>query len=479
MKHFFLPIIFMLLVFLPGIAYAVAAFPGAEGFGANSAGGRGGAIIKVTNLNNSGPGSFRAAVEAPGKRIVVFEVSGIINLTSNLYISNPYITIAGQTSPGGILVTGRPTIINTHDLIMQHMRFRLGSHGVIDQNDAETFDTIAIYGDYGGYYPNKAYNIIIDHSSFSWGIDETFSSSWNATNITLQWSIVSEGLNNAKPIGHPKADHSKGLLISGKNNNAEVSIHHNYLAHNQDRNPMIGGGVSAPLADVVNNVVYNFKGNLSMMTYEHGRVNWVHNYVKRGPRSNATAFEAIHYPQGLAPHPLIYVKGNIGIRRMDQSAPEWSVGFEWQNQLLNEGFRKIDAWPAAAITTDIMSPAIANCLLSAVGATAPVRDSVDSRIIADFSAGTGAIIDTVTYPGDFPTFTTPAPPADTDNDGMADSWEVLKGLNTKANDSAMDRNNDGYTNIEEYLHHLSVSSYTFDGDCMPMPVAHIKIKSVK
>ncbi len=466
-----------LLVLYPGYANSIPAFPGAEGFGADSVGGRGGRVIKVTNLNDSGPWSLREAVEADGPRIVVFEVSGIIDLDSDLVISNPYITIAGQTSPGGILVTGRPTIINTHDVIIQHMRFRVGSHDVAD---AETHDTMGIVGNTDGYYPNDAYNIIIDHCSFSWGIDEVLSISLGAHDITIQWSIISEGLDKA---GHPKGRHSKGLLVNTKvlskgSPSTRVSIHHNYLAHNADRNPLISGN-NEGFADVVNNVVYNFGGSLTMATQQNGGANWIHNYVRRGPDSNGftdpsthTVYEAIHYPQGLSPKPLIYVEGNIGVNRQDQTADEWSVGEEYRTTLLDEGFRKSTPWSAPEVTKHVMSDNIAGCILSAVGATAPVRDSVDTRVIDDFSKKTGAIRDNVTSPydnnTDFPTFDKSlSPPEDNDNDGMADSWEVEKGLDPTVDDSSQDMDGDGYTNIEEYLHYLSIKSFPNDTNCMP------------
>jgi len=476
--------LFLLLIFSPGIAYCIPAFPGAEGFGANTVGGRGGQIIKVTNLNNSGPGSFRTAVTTPGKRVVVFDVSGIINLKTDLTISTPYLTIAGQTSPGGIQVSGRAVLINTHDVIIQHMRFRVGSHEGTTQDDYDTLDSLKIIGNSEpAWWPNPAYNILIDHCSISWGVDEDFEVSLGATNITVQWSIISEGLANA---GHRKSDHSKGFIIWGRiaKTPMKVSFHHNYLAHNIDRNPMISGSEVAPypdvLLDAVNNVVYNFNGGLTMMSYGPAKVNWVHNYVKQGPKSVSHAYEAVYFPTSFPEDkPHIYVEGNIGSRRLTQSDPQWSVGLEWRNEILDTKFRAPSRWIAPSVKTAIASTSMANCVLSSVGATAPIRDSVDTRVLDDFSKGTGAFLNNVAYPDDFPTFSAPAPPTDSDNDGMADSWEVSKGLNTKSNDSALDRNNDGHTNIEEYLHYLSAKSYTFNGDCMPMPIPHINKLSTK
>jgi hypothetical protein len=351
------------------------------------------------------------------------------------------------------------------------MRFRVGSHESTGAADNETLDSLKIVGNSEpGWWSNEAYNIIIDHCSISWGVDEDFEVSLGATNVTIQWSIVSEGLSNA---GHPKGEHSKGFIVWGRRaiTPMEVSFHHNYLAHNKDRNPMISGSEVDPFPDVlldaVNNVVYNFFGALSMMTYSTAKVNWVHNYVKQGPGSVAWAYEAIHFPQGFPAQPNIYTEGNIGSRRLNQSDPEWSVGLEWKNELLNTDYQALSRWAASTVTTATASASMADCIVSNVGATAPVRDSVDTRVLNDFTNGTGAYLDNVNYPVDFPTFATPAPPTDADNDGMADSWEQSYGLNITTDDSSQDKDNDGYTNIEEYLHYLSIKSFDSNSICMP------------
>lgn len=503
-------LLFFLCLFLwtiPSSSIAIPAFPGAEGFGAQSVGGRGGKVIKVTNLNDSGPGSFREAVQAwpryyatsgptgpwqdesmaaytarlesTGHRIVVFEVSGIINLASSLMITYPYITIAGQTSPGGILVTGYTTFLNTHDAVIQHMRFRVGSHRIADGADPELLDTFAVVGNYGGYYANDCYNIIIDHCSFSWGVDETFNSAYNAKDITIQWSIFSEALSHA---GHPKGEHSKGCFFWGKGSpDTKVSFHHNYLAHNMDRNPLTNTGNDDTLLDAVDNVVYNW-GGMQMGSAQNSRVNWIHNYAKKGPSTIGGYYEVQH--EGSSPAlPLVYVEGNLGIKRLSQSAPQWAVGNFWMNQLQSESYRRMTPWPSIAPTTQVMSLDVAQCVVNTVGATAPVKDSVDIRVTNDFSAGTGKIIDNVSFPNDFPSFNVLPPPADKDNDGMADSWESANGLNITINDSTQDINGNGYTNIEEYLHYLSDKSITFNelcnpGPSMPTPMPSPTIKSI-
>jgi len=459
------------------------AFPGAEGMGAYSKGGRGGAVVKVTNLNDDGPGSFREAVttsprhyandtsyhyetleeylarlETVGPRIVVFEVSGIINLESEIVITIPNLTIAGQTSPGGILVTGYQTTVKSHDVIMQHMRFRVGAHRVADGADPEMLDAFDIWG--AGWGEDiDAYDIIIDHCSFSWGVDETFTISGGVRNTTVQWCIVSEGLSHA---GHPKGEHSKGLLVSGKYNDiprpGSVTLYRNYFPHNHDRCPLIFAPpdtAATVVADVVNNVSYNWYGGLSPRSEGIANVNWVHNYAKQGSESNNYSYEVTHRNQDTPAFPQLYVEGNIGSTRLNQSDPHWNVGYYWRDSLLTEDYRTMQPWETIAVPTTEMSYDFALETLDKVGATKPFRDSVDMRVIADFAATTGDIIDTIVYPDDFPVFQQLAPPTDNDNDGMADNWEIGQGLNTSIDDSFGDINGNGYTNIEEYLFFLS------------------------
>ncbi|MCU7904538.1 MAG: hypothetical protein KZQ76_01565 [Candidatus Thiodiazotropha sp. (ex Epidulcina cf. delphinae)] len=427
---------------------AIPAFPSAEGLGANSVGGRGGEIVKVTNLNDSGAGSFRDAVTRSGPRIVVFDVSGIINLNTNLTISQPYITIAGQTSPGGILITGRTTTINTHDVIIQYMRFRVGSHNIAD---AEKHDTIQVLGK--DWAPNSAYNIIFDHCSIGWGIDENMSLTGGVTNTTVQWSIIAEGLSRA---GHPKGEHSKGLFIAGERLASSVSIHHNYIAHNTDRNPLISSPSGTDmLVDVVNNVVYNWKGGLSPLGDGETRINWVHNFAKQGASSNAYSYEVTHRTSATAAG-YLYVEGNIGSTRLSQSDDQWNVGHHWMNEALPTTWRRNTPWPLTnSISTTQMSHAYAVQMLNNVGATKPSRDSIDSRVVNSFAASTGSIIDNVSYPRDYPVYPNNQKAADSDNDGMADSWEIQNGLKTSLNDASLDKDCDGYSNIEEYLHSLA------------------------
>jgi pectate lyase len=445
-------VIASILVFALGVVSQVAtaapAFPGAEGFGANATGGRGGRVIKVTNLNDSGAGSLRAAVTATGARIVVFDVSGIINLNSQLSITSPNITIAGQTSPGGILVTGYMTLINTSNVIIRHMRFRVGSHRIANGANPETLDSLDIWGPIGGSSYNE--NIIVDHCSVGWGVDEDFSMAYNLRNVTVSWNLVHEGLMNA---GHPKGQHSKGLFVWGKESapNMTVSLHHNFMAHNYERNPLINTGDGTLVVDAVNNVAYNFFGGYAMGTQENGqKVNWVHNYVKRGPRSNATMYEIFHEASGTVT-PLIYAKGNIGTSRTAQGGSEWTVQSSWQPTLLSTAYQSATPWPAAPVNATTMTTAYAAQVVASAGATRPFRDSVDTKMATDYTNGTGNYRENVSYPGDFPTYQNLAAPADSDNDGMSNAWESANGMNASVDDSAGDKDGDGYTNIEAYL----------------------------
>ena len=441
-------------------AFAAPAFPGAVGAGMESAGGRGGQVIHVTNLNDSGTGSLRAALTASGPRIVVFDVSGNINLTSILTVNNPYLTIAGQTAPGGIAVSGKQFNVATHDVIIRHMRFRSGGHEY--NGDDSDGDSFSLWGpNWGG---NPVYNVIIDHCSFTWGTDETMSVTGGATRTTIQHSLIAEGLNYAKSTS---SKHSKGLMISGKYNyDTEVSLYRNYIAHVEDRAPLLYNPKAADhktvpsyLVEGVNNVAYNWKGGSRPGNGGDAPVNWTDNYAKEGPNSNRQDF-IFEYADRLATaKPLIYLKGNIGTGRA-ASDPEWRVSEDWHAVLLSSAWQKDSPWPIdKPLPATTMSYALAQEIVAASGATAPVRDAVDTRIVNSFAAGTGSIPDNVSYPGDWPTYATPNPPTDSDRDGMPDSWEKARGTNPELADSSGYKLDSSYTNIEIYLNELAGDAY--------------------
>ena len=419
-------------------------FPGAEGFGTRTIAGRGGKVIEVTSLADDGQGTLRAAVNEPCPRIIVFRVSGIIDLKSELQILRPFVTLAGQTAPGGgICIKGAGIAIMTHDVLVQHIRVRPGNKGPVD---ADINDAISIMGKYGGQN-DDAYNIVVDHVSASWGEDETVSTWYGAHDITISWCIISEALNRSR---HRKKTHSAGLLIG--DSSYHVSIHHNLLAHNDFRNPLISQGGTH---DIVNNLIYNW-GVLpaEICDYDSNTfLNFIGNYFIAGSSTNPGPFEIL-FPEG---NPRIYVQNNIGPHRPDPNMDEWAVvGFCWGDEgIAPEKYRSHTKFETPLITTT--GPIEArDIVLAQAGATAPHRDTVDQRIVNDVKNGIGSLIDSPEDVGGYPDLAGGTPPVDTDHDGMPDNWELNNGLDPKdASDGNSDLDRDGYTNTEEYLNSLS------------------------
>src|SRR5688572_27187118 len=256
----------------PGRAGDLPAFPGAEGFGATTPGGRGGKVIFVTNLDDAGPGSFRAACVAEGPRMVLFRVSGTIALKSPITVRNPYLTIAGQSAPGdGICLRDATFGIATHDVVVRYLRSRLGDETT---READALDVL-----------HGSRDVIIDHCSATWSIDEALSLSGDNQNITVQWCLIGESLRQSK---HAKGPHGYGSLARA---NGPVSFHHNLWIHNDARNPRMGDnygrGPNFPTFDVRNNVIYNYGGTASGLTQGILKVNYVANYIRSGPSSRA------------------------------------------------------------------------------------------------------------------------------------------------------------------------------------------------
>ena len=448
-------IVFMLTVFcfavaLEGADSKTLAFPGAEGFGAYTVGGRGGKVMFVTNLNDSGPGSFREACQAEGPRIVLFRVSGIIELKSGITIRNPYITIAGQTAPGdGICIKNWETVINsTHDVIIRYVRFRpnLMPNPRYDPADPDKRGSLQ-YEEFDALEVVNSQKIMIDHCSASWGNDETLTVTaayGQLDKVTIQWTIISEGLD--------WYDHSMGSAMDAKDGG--VSYHHNYFAHSSTRNPRVGGysGYYINL-DFRNNVLYNWGdwcGYGGGSTEGIININYVGNYFKPGPSTTGGTYSQTAFLSG-SNQTYVYSDGNHmhGCSSCTDSSII-STGSYGGNIIDNP--IAIPAW--AAVTTDDVQTAYTN-VLDDVGATLPRRDAVDTRIINDFINGTGGIIDEPNEVGGWPTYNSGTPYPDSDQDGMDDDWEVEHGLDpSNSDDHSLDRNGDGYTNLEEFLNYL-------------------------
>mgnify|MGYP002514828664 CR=1 FL=1 len=462
------------------------AFPGAEGFGRYATGGRGGIVYHVTTLeDNNEVGSLRYAVNQKGKRIIVFDVAGTITLKSTLSLKNGDITIAGQTAPGGgICVTGYPFQISANNVIIRYMRFRVGNENVT-ANGADGWDGL-------GSLDQK--NIIVDHCSVSWSIDECCSFS-GCSNITLQWSLVSQSLVNA---GHGKGAHGYGGNWGGSG----ASYHHNLLAHHGSRTPRLGPRPTTQKderMDMRNNVIYNFGGN-GCYGGEGMNVNIVNNYYKPGPGSptnykgkriagiGVRTREYCHDENGNpnAYYPMMhvwgkyYVDGNVNSAHSDVTSDNWTYGI--YNQISSgdndntftsatKDSIKLDS-PIAyeAVTTHDAKNAY-NMVLAFAGASIR-RDALDLIMVSDTRNGTASFTGSGNGKGfintqndikysdgtvGLPTLAAGTAETDTDGDGMPDSWETANGLNPsdKADGSTYSLDKFGYyTNVEIYINSI-------------------------
>ena len=429
-------------------AAAIPAFPGAEGYGAMAQGGRGGRVIEVTNLNDSGPGSLRVAVTAGGPRIVVFRVGGTIELQSDLVIrgeDQAYLTIAGQTAPGGgiLLKNYGFHIVDTHDIVVRYLRIRPGQWD---------FHNVWVYGILIYGYHSSAHDIIFDHVSESWHVDDN--AIWgNVWNVTLQWSIFAEGTLNANATQYEKAEKRGHALMWGPSNQVNhLSLHHNLLMHNFYRNPGMGGGEH----QFINNVIYN-PGWLATHTGQYGQaypvvVDFIGNYYKSGLDTRAgikeISFEETHDPSLIK----LYLKDNFGWS-YDPNNPHALV----QSLNYNKRMALLAPGPAVPVTIHGYNEA-KNLVISNVGATLPRRDAVDERLINELNTGTGRL----DKGSDWPFIANGTPPADSDHDGMPDEWENAHGLDPQnAADGNQDADGDGYLNIEEFLNELAGDNDTF------------------
>jgi hypothetical protein len=461
----------------------IPSFPGAWGGGMYSFGGRGGKVFVVTNLSDSGPGSFREACEAGGPRIVVFNVAGIIKLKERIRVRAPYITIAGSTAPGdGVCIAGDTVELETHDVIIRHMRFRRGETWVGDRNDS-----------FGG---NPTGNIMIDHVSASWGLDECMSMYRHmyqpptggpelklpTVNITIQNSIFSEALNTY--------NHAFGSTIGGLNS----TFHHNLWACNGGRNPSVGmyGDFT-----FVNNVLFNWVHRSVDGGDQRSYFSIINNYFKPGPatpKDQPIAWRLLkpesERNKNVVDHfGIAYVNGNIVEDNARVTQDNWDGGVQpdVKAESLQAALAQIRTnVPFAHAPLNIQTAGEAyEYDLANVGATLPMRDPVDTRIVktvrtgdasakagpdaaADFShvGYTQQVIDEIlaripkgiiTNPsqvGGYPEYKG-KPYKDSDGDGMPDDWEKAHGLNPNdPSDASGDLNGDGYTNIEKFINSL-------------------------
>ena len=438
----------------PGtLSVELKAFPGAEGFGKAAKGGRGGRVIKVTNLKDAGAGSLRAAIEATGARTVVFEVSGTIVLESGLLVKNSFLTIAGQTAPGqGIQLRVTPTANfaaftvgtsenTTTDVIVRYLKVRPGP----GRQDSVNGDGIQILG---------GERIMIDHCSIAWATDEVFSSWYGPKNVTLQNSIVAEGLYDSV---HKKGIHSMGNLIG--DNSDRFSIHRNLMISNSQRNPLINS--KKGLFEVTNNVIYNWRYFGAVFSSQGSgddgvEVNLINNFFKAGPETRLNRYEIQMGRPNLS---KLYLKGNLSPRRRSRDQDEWiGVGLNasFEKPAPREGYQSLTAFetPLAAEEATLSAKDAYDAVLGDVGANFPLRDAVDQRLIGDVIDGTGKSINHPDEVGAWPELSSSTPPLDSDDDGMPDEWEKSLGLDPLADDGANDQDADGYTNLEEYLNQL-------------------------
>lgn len=398
-----------LLVVCSGLSTALAgasqlAFPGALGWAATTAGGRGGKIIRVTTLAADGPGSFVEAIHTKGPRIVVFEVGGVIDLQKReLKITEPYLTIAGQTAPSpGITLIRTGIDLLTHDVILQHIRVRTGAAGV---------------GKRGGWEPDAfsavaAYNVIVDHCSMTWAIDENLSASgprftgktpddWRkgtSHRITFSNNIIAEGLAHAS---HMKGEHSKGSLIH--DNVSEILIIGNLYAHNFERSPLFKGGVRGM---VINNLIYNpgpravhynlIPEEWSSQPYQNGQLTLIGNVMRAGP---STPKDVALFMLGGSGDIEIYEEDNVAVDRLGNPLPKTGRYTTSKAAILPLPKPALPQGVAPLRAVDVQ-----DAVILTAGARPWDRDSIDARIVADTIEGRGEILDSEEQVGGYPNY---------------------------------------------------------------------------
>lgn len=464
----------------PDTTNRLPAFPGAEGAGKYTRGGRGGVVVEVTNLDDDAAGttvgSFRwAQRQNTGPKTIVFRVSGTIHLKDALSFARGDVTIAGQTAPGdGIAFADFPITIGKTNIIMRHIRFRLGDIGI--QRTGYASSAGDAVNSSGGA---NADSIIIDHCTSSWSIDEaaTFK---NMTHFTMQNCLISEPLNQSEHSGEL---HGYGGIWGGVN----ASFHHNLFAHCSSRNCRFNGSRQynngeKDTVDYRNNVIYDWGIN-TVNGGEGGYYNIVNNYYKPGPSTNASVISRTinPYKDGSLPYGKFYMTGNYMTSSASITQNNW-LGVKMEDgttPLADTNLSKVNYQIKAYRVTTLTAQQTYDYVLRNAGATLPKRDTVDQRIVNDVINGTGRIIDVQGgYPaftdtslttGAWPTLQSRPAPVDADHDGMADEWETQRGLNPAI---ATDRNgisSTGYTHLENYLNGDSIVAYGTLNTCVPVP----------
>lgn len=467
-------------------ALGVRAFPGAEGMAALTRGAAGysgtKSIAVVSNLNDSGAGSFRDAVEGAGKEgtFVVFTVGGTIELSSDIRITSSYITILTQTCPadsGGICLAGYKLIIGqrnaaaTTDLIIRHLRARRGNYTVVADDEE---DTLVIWA--------KSQNIMLDHCSFSWGGDETCSlTTWESTtpedaitNVTFSHCIISHGLTD---VATSEANHGYGLLLSTRIAGAPSScdIHNSLFAHHNSRMPEWGAGINL---NVINNIMYNPWHGQGSVFYAipdrtDGLCNYIGNYVKAGPDTYDSAGygmvkffgggtqSGVNGVSGLTPYPALYMNNNYGMNRLLDGDAEWQTSNGYGTTAIDAGWESSSEFTASAFTEGVpvtrktitasTLASFESTVLADAGATVPARDSYDASVVSDVVNGTGGMYSgtetQVTDPANFPALAAGTPRTDTNGDGLPDEYEISIGEPVGSVDPLADSGN-GYLHIE-------------------------------
>lgn len=413
------------------------AFPGADGFGKYTSGGRGGKVYVVTNLNDEGPGSLREAIRKKEPRIIVFAVSGNIQLESSLDINHGDLTIAGQSAPGGgITLQHYPIKIKGENIIIRYIRSRMGDEKGV-QDDAMSC--------------LRQKDVIIDHCSLSWATDEC-GSFYDNENFTLQWCIVSESLNASV---HEKGNHGYGGIWGGN----KASFHHNLIANHASRLPRFNGARTSknPAHEVVdfrNNVIYNWKNN-NAYGGEQGHYNMVGNYYQPGP---ATASNEDRIIEPYEPYGQFYLSGNV-------NAQDCKISKD--NRLGVDGVPDVNAVLVHEPFPFLMDQGTEKAsiaylrVLNHAGASYQ-RDKVDKRLLKEVKKGNSSagnaqngIIDSQDDVGGWPTLRSKKPPKDTDSDGMPNAWEKEMGLDSHdPTDAAGNTLHEFYTSVEVYLNSL-------------------------